>query len=123
MKRTKVSFDTVPATPAGTSVKLTETGSGFVLAIPAAPFHQLYLIPAVIGCLFALFFGASVLPRLFTLTGPPAVRYGIMAAAILLFIFVPILSAVSFYRRKSRECVLVNYPAPFCASRRRRAEK
>jgi hypothetical protein len=31
-----------------------------------------------------------------------------MAAAVLLFIFVPILSAVSFYRRKSREYVLVN---------------
>lgn len=112
VKRTKVSFDVLPPPPAVTSTKLTETGNGLVLEVPAAPFPQLYLIPAAFGCLFALVCGVSFLPRLFALTGPPAVKYGFIAAG-LLFIFLPILSAVSFYRRKCRECVLINVSPAF----------
>jgi hypothetical protein len=36
-----------------------------------------------------------------------------IAAAFLLFLILPVLSAVSFYRRKSRECVLVTVSRAF----------
>jgi hypothetical protein len=113
MRRTKISFDVRSSPPVVISTKLTEMGNGIILEIPAAPFYQLYLIPAVFGCLFALFFGVSFLPRLFTLTGPPAIRYGIIAAAVLLFMILPVLSAVFIYRRKSKACVKVTVSRAF----------
>jgi hypothetical protein len=113
MKRTKVSFDILPTRPAMMISKLTETGNGLVLEIPAAPFSRLYVIPAVFGCLFALLFGAAVLPRLLILAGPPAITYGMIAAAFLLFLILPVLSAVSFYRRKSQSCIMVTVSRAF----------